>query len=495
MKLSKFRKLLFISLFFLIFITGINLKSTFNKSTLNPAAKRPPNILFILTDDLDNASVAYMPQVKSLLIDRGVSFNNYFVNVSVCCPSRATTLRGQYAHNTGVLNNDFIEGSFVVFHQRGKEQSTIATWLQEKGYRTALFGKYLNGYPYRVPKNYVPPGWDEWNSPVRGSAYSQYNYTLNENGKLVSYGDRPQDYGTDVYTDKAKQFIIQAAKANQPFFVYLAYYTPHQPATPAPRHQNLFPDARAPRTPAYNEADVSDKPQYIRELPFLDKQQQTHIDRLYQKRLRSLQAVDESLLSLYNTLKTTNQLDNTYIFFTSDNGFHLGQHRLPPGKETAYEEDIHVPLFVRGPDVPTGKVIREIVGNVDLAPTFAELAGANIPDFVDGRSFVQLLRHQLSSSDSWRKVFLLEHWSNPKETPIVPEYSGLRISSCTYVEYNTGEQELYDLKQDPDQLQNIAKTTKPDVIKQYARRLAQLRRCSGKSCRRSDAQPLSSCAG
>jgi arylsulfatase A-like enzyme len=305
MKLSKFRKLLCLSLFFLVFITGINLKSTFNLT-----AKLPPNILFILTDDLDNASVAYMPHVKSLLIERGVSLNNYFVNVSLCCPSRATTLRGQYAHNTGVLNNDFIEGSFVVFHQRGKEQSTIATWLQEKGYRTALFGKYLNGYPYRVPKNYVPPGWDEWNSPVRGSAYSQYNYTLNENGKLVSYGNRPQDYGTDVYTDKAKQFIIQAAKAHQPFFVYLAYYAPHQPATPAPRHQNLFPDARAPRTPAYNEADVSDKPQYIRELPFLDKQQQTHIDQLYQKRLRSLQAVDESLVSLYNTLKTTNQLDS-----------------------------------------------------------------------------------------------------------------------------------------------------------------------------------------
>ncbi len=204
--------------------------------------------------------------------------------------------------------------------------------------------------------------------------------------------------------------------------------------------------------------------------------------------MRSLQAVDESLVSLYDTLKTTNQLDNTYIFFTSDNGFHLGQHRLPPGKETAYEEDIHVPLFVRGPDVPTGKVIREIVGNVDLAPTFAELAGANIPDFVDGRSFVQLLRHQLSSSDSWRKVFLLEYWPNSQKTWLIPEYSGLRTASCTYVEYKTGERELYDLKQDPDQLQNLANKTKPNLIREYARRLAQLRRCSGKSCQSSDAQ-------
>lgn len=473
----------------LIFCGLINL----NSKTSSLTAKLPPNILFILTDDLDTASVEYMPRLKSLLSERGISFSNYFVNVSLCCPSRATTLRGQYAHNTEIHNNDKFLGSFFVFHRRGLEKSTIATWLQARGYRTAHMGKYLNGYPDSAGITYVPPGWDEWNAAVKGNAYGEFNYTLNQNGKLVSYGDRPEDYGTDVYTRQAREFIIQSVKENKPFFVHLNFYAPHQPATPAPRHRNLFPDAIAPRTPSYNEADVSDKPEYIRQLPRLNKRQQQGIDRLYRRRLRSLQAVDEAIASLYDTLKASARLDNTYIFFSSDNGFHLGQHRLPPGKETAYEEDIRVPLYVIGPGVPAGQTVSEIVANVDLAPTFATLAGANIPDFVDGRSFVPLLSANPPSFDSWRQVLLLQHWSNKTDIPKIPEFSGLRTSSCTYVKYSNGESELYNLTQDPDQLQNLATTVEPDLIQKFAQRLRQLRLCRGESCRVSEAKPLPPC--
>lgn len=229
-------------------------------------------------------------------------------------------------------------------------------------------------------------------------------------------------------------------------------------------------------------------------MPLLDEQQQQKIDRLYRRRLRSLQAVDEAIANLYNTLKTTNQLDNTYIFFSSDNGFHLGQHRLPPGKETAYEEDIRLPLYVIGPGVPSGKNIDHIVANVDLAPTFAELAGANTPNFVDGRSFAPLLRTDSPSFNSWRQVLLLEHWSNKHNTPMVPEFSGLRTSNCTYVKYSNGESELYDLKQDPNQLQNLTKTVEPNIIRKFARRLRQLRLCRGESCRVSEAKTLPSCS-
>src|SRR6478609_5429336 len=264
-----------------------------------PAVRAPssphrarPNIVFVLTDDLDFGEVAVMPNLKALVTDHGVTFKNYFASVSLCCPSRTTTLRGQYSHNTGVETNGGTNGGFETAHAKGVEQSTVATWLHGSGYRTALIGKYLNGYPNGVGPTYVPPGWDEWDSAARGNAYSEYGYTLNENGKLVRYGNAPKDYGTDVYVNKADAFITRSAKAAKPFFVYLAVYAPHQPATPAPRDVGQFASAKAPRTPAYNEADVSDKPEWVRSLPLMSAATEARTDQLYRRRLRSLQAVD-----------------------------------------------------------------------------------------------------------------------------------------------------------------------------------------------------------
>ncbi len=487
------------------------------------AATRPPNILYILTDDLDLASIAYMPKLKALVADQGASFSNYYVSVSLCCPSRSSTLRGQYSHNTGVLTNGGSNGGFEVAYLRGIEKSTVATWLQGAGYKTALFGKYLNGYPSDVGDTYVPPGWNEWDSAVGGNSYSEFDYTLNENGKLVKYGNTPADYGTDVYAKKAADFIQKSAGANQPFFIYMAVYAPHQPATPAPRHADLFADVKAPRNPNYDEADVSDKPEYIQRRPLLTAAQQKNIDELYRRRLQSLQAVDEAIENLYNTLKTSGQLENTYIVFTSDNGFHLGQHRMPSGKQTAYEEDVHLPLIVRGPGIAAGSTIPTYAGNIDLAPTFAEIAGAKADSFVDGRSLVPLFSGNAPAST--RQVYLLEHWvqgpgkpgimqepddtdqqtePDPTATPKpraatqaaarakgIPEFHALRFAGYTYVEYETGERELYDNAKDPFQLQNLAATTNPATLQMLSARLAALVTCKAEACRTADGAPLS----
>ncbi|MBI5650000.1 MAG: sulfatase [Chloroflexi bacterium] len=484
----------------------------------NPPTKQP-NILFILTDDLDAASIQYMPKLKSLVTDQGTTFTNFFISMPLCCPSRAAILRGQYGHNTQILGNTEPSGGFQKFFRLDEEKSTIATWLQSAGYRTMLAGKYLNGFPDRSNLMYIPPGWTEWYSAMKGNAYGSYNYTLNENGKQVAYGNTPADYGTDVYARKTVELIERATKEGKPFFAYVSVYVPHSPATPAPRHANLFADAKAPRPPNYNEEDVSDKPNYIRLRPKLTNREITRIDEEHRKRLQSLQAVDDLIETVINSLKQTGQLDNTYIFFTSDNGFHLGNHRQVTGKVAPYEEEIRVTMIARGPGVPAGKTLEHLTGNIDLAPTFAELAGAKIPDFVDGRSLAPLLKNNPPTTSAWRQCFLIENglWDaqaqtraarqiantppelleppdaddeNDDATPTaqarqlgVPAYRGIRTRDSVYIEYITGEKELYDLTKDPYQLQNLAATADKTLLAQLAARLTQMKTCVSASCR------------
>lgn len=495
-------------------------------SRATPATKprprdRRPNLLFVLTDDLDVAELDVMPNVKALIGARGMTFDRYYASVSLCCPSRATTLRGQYSHNTGVETNGGGNGGFEVAHANGIERSTIATWLQAAGYRTALFGKYLNGYPNTAPDTYVPPGWDEWASPVDGNPYSEYDYTLNENGKLVVHGHAPGDYGTDVYVGKTADFVTRAGKDHEPFFAYLGVYAPHQPATPAPGDEGTFPGAKAPRTESYNQADVTGMPPWIQALPLMTPAVQAEVDALYRLRLQSLQAVDRGVGRLVDTLRANGQLESTYIVFTSDNGFHLGQHRMPTGKQTAYEEDVHLPLLVRGPGVRATATDRHLVGNVDLAPTFAELAGVAPPGFVDGRSFAELLSGARPPAP-WRSAYLVEHWtetaasevfrgnaplepSDPQPsagtTPMpprrrnrirrsraglaafLPEFHGIRTDRYTYVEYVTGERELYDDRADPAQVHNLATTADPALLSRLSRRVRALVDCRAAGCR------------
>lgn len=454
-----------------------------------------PNIVFILTDDEDTKIHAFMPKTTSLLEERGTTFVNFFVTYSLCCPSRATILRGQYPHNTGIEANTPPLGGFARFVALGREQSTIATWLQGAGYRTVFAGKYLNGYGAEgPPPTHVPPGWTEWYAGVAGRPYQEFNYQLNENGTLVQYGNRPQDYLTDVIARKAVEAIRRAA--GQPVFLHLAPFAPHQPATPAPRHAEWFPDAQLPRPPSFNEPDVSDKPAFLQGRPPLGPRQIAEMEILYRKRLQSLQAIDDLVEAVVRALADAGQLDNTYIVYTSDNGFHMGEHRMPQGKATAYEEDIRVPLIVRGPGVPAGRRIEQLVVNNDLAPTFAEIAGFTAPAFVDGRSFLPLLRGQPAA---WRQSFMVDlravgdAQAEQGDAPAPRRRSGfdaIRTAEWTYVEWMSGDRELYDLRADPYQLQNRIATADPALVRLLAARLADLARCSAAGCRRVEDQPV-----
>src|SRR5215218_6139500 len=307
---------------------------------------KPPNVILILTDDLtvddlNQVALRHMPNIKSQLIDKGTTFDNAFVTNSLCCPSRATILRGQYTHNHHILSNEPPLGGFQKFRYLGHENSTMATWLKDQSYRTAFFGKYLS-------------------------------HTFNENGHLVDY-DPESYYETDVISDKATDYIRRTAgadplffTADRPFLMWIGTKAPHQPANPAPRDQNAYPNDSLPHPPSFDEKDVSDKPGWIGDNPPLSQEQKEYMEELHRKRLQSMLAVDDMVGDLIGALRESGELDNTYIVFTSDNGFHLGQHRLGAGKWTAYEEDIRIPLVVRGPGVPEGRTLHHMVLNNDL---------------------------------------------------------------------------------------------------------------------------------
>ncbi|HEY1374968.1 MAG TPA: sulfatase [Candidatus Binatia bacterium] len=451
----------------------------------HPAATEKPNFIIINTDDLDAKSVELLPKIKALLTDHGTTFANNFVTYSLCCPSRSSLLRGQYPHNHQVFSNFYPEGGFEKFHQMGNEQSTIATWLKSAGYRTMLAGKYLNGYPGKqLTPAYVPPGWDEWYA-LLGHHYAYYNYQLSENGRAVSYGENPKDYETDVLAAKTMDFIERASRnRNQPFFIYLAPSTPHLPATPAPQYANAFPNAAAPRPESFNAA-ASDRPAWLRHKKPLTQEEIGEIDRMYRKRLQSMLSIEDMVAEIVEELEKNGRLHNTYIFFTSDNGFHLGEHRLREGKSTAYEEDIRVPLIVRGPGVAAHKVVNDISLNIDLAPTLADLGGVPIPDFVDGRSLKPLLA---GAPMPWRHDFFVQY--RTKSHRNLPSFNGLRSTEYLYVEYATGEKELYDVRSDPHEMHNLARTSSPELLAELSKRVSDLKHCAGAACRRDLQDPL-----
>jgi N-acetylglucosamine-6-sulfatase len=440
-----------------------------------PAAQ--PNIVFIMSDDQDVATMQYMPRVQELLAAQGVTFENSFVTEPQCCPSNVTMLTGQYAHNHGVLNNFYPTGGFQKFVENGGDQSTIATWLHDAGYNTARIGKYLVEYP--IDSTYVPPGWNEWYSAYGGST-GYFNYRLNENGTVVQYGADETDYITDVFTTKAVDFINRAeANDAQPFFLTFTPTAPHADTvpngapTPAPRHAGMFAGAMAPRTPSFNEADVSDKPPPVRNLPLLTSTQIAAIDHEYQTRLESLQALDEGIERIVETLDARGELENTYIVFTSDNGYHLGQHRFIGGKFQVYEEDIRVPLIIRGPGVQAGATVKQMAVNIDFAPTMSRWGQATPDRVMDGQSLMPLLGEG-GETQNWRKDFLVEIYRRLPPLGNGDVILGLRTEHEMYVEYRSGPRELYDLRTDPYQLQNVYATADPAHIAELSQRLAVL---------------------
>jgi arylsulfatase A-like enzyme len=413
---------------------------TGGSGVVTTGTKRPPNIVLVLTDDQRWDMLDHMPKVQHLLIDQGVKFRNGFVVNSFCCPSRTTVLTGKYSHSTDVYNVDPPHGGFVSFD----DQSTIATWLHGAGYRTGLFGKYLNGYN----GTYIPPGWDRWFGLQMGSSGRYYDIVVNDQGTIRHYGDAPKDYSTRLYANHAVSFI---RNTHRPFLLYVAPYAPHGPAIPDPRDVTAFPNMRPTRPASYNESDVSDKPAWVRALPLMGPSNRAHTDALRVNRYRSLLAVDRMVGRIVRVLRESRRLHNTLIVFTSDNGLSWGEHRWANRKEAAYEESIRVPMVIRYDAlVPKARTDGHMVLNLDLAETFAEAAGVEAPG-AEGTSLLPLL---VSPSTPWRSDFLVEHlyYSHAGHDP--PTFCAVRTARYKYVEYGDGEEELYDLKRDPHELRN-----------------------------------------
>jgi arylsulfatase A-like enzyme len=496
-----------------VFIIACSSPNSNQDITILPEENRP-NFIIILADDLDEklGTTQYMVNLKTLLIERGSTIENFLITTPMCCPSRINLLRSQYTHNHQVYNNEAPHGGFPKFYETGAEKSTLAVWLQAAGYRTALIGKYLNAYPLADNRTYIPAGWSEWYSPARKNAYDGFDYYLNENGELIAYPPTQENYFTDVLSRKSLDFIERAAIEEVPFFLFLSLFVPHEPAVPAPRHLELLPNIQAPRTPSFNEEDVNDKPFELSRNPKLTDEQIERIDEIYRNRTLSMLAVDDMIAVVIQKLEETNQIENTYIIFTSDQGFHLGQHRLLQGKSSFYEEDIVVPFVIRGPGIPEGNTVSGLlIGNVDIAPTLLEWAGVVPPDFVEGRSFAKIFETGVVSSD-WRQAFLLENYafseeensftsldiagmldslfgiSFQTEKGVLPKWAGLRTLEYTYIEHPNGFVELYELKKDPYQLENLA-IVEPNasLINDFANWLYALERCHAAECRIVDA--------
>ncbi len=449
-------------------------------------------MVVIETDDQTLESMKVMRNANSLIGGRGARFTNSFVNYSLCCPSRATFLTGQYAHNHRVLSNQGHTGGFHRFESL-HAHNNLAVWLHNAGYYTALVGKYLNGYLNR-PR--VPPGWSEWRATAPDDQ-SVYDYILNDNGTLVRYHARPQDFKQDVLTRTAVDLIGRRASSPAPFFLWLTYTAPHvanpdsspnlphncdHAAKPPARYSHAFDDASLPMPPDFNEADVNDKPASIRSRVLLTDDQIADIRRKYRCELESLLAVDQGVKKVVDALRSSGELDRTLVVYTSDNGYFHGEHRIPDGKMRSYEESIRVPLQIRGPGIPAGVKVSSPVINADLAPTIVDAANADARLKMDGRSLLPVIKRPAIDRD--RQLLIEEPGPLTGVRAWGPGFEAIRTPRYMYVEYEEEQPELYDLKQDPFELQSLANypayaSTKATL----AARLHKLESCAGKSCR------------
>jgi N-acetylglucosamine-6-sulfatase len=439
-----------------------------------------PNVVVLMTDDQTVESMRVMPNVKTLIADQGVTFDNSFVSYSLCCPSRSTFLTGQYAHNHGVWGNTAPNGGYYKLDST----NTLPVWLQRAGYQTIHLGKYLNQYGTRNARE-IPPGWGQWYGTPDPSTYRYLNYQINENGTLVQFGNAVADYKTDVESRLAVDLISRQAVDPRPFFMWVAFLAPHaggprdagDPSnlgtpSPAPRDKNRFANEPLPMPASFNEADVSDKPAAVRNRALIGPARINAIRENYQQRLESLLAVDAAVAQIVNELTRIGKLDNTYIIFTSDNGFMHGEHRIQQGKVVLYEPSIRVPLLMRGPGIPAGQHRSQFVANVDLAPTIVQATGAQPGRVMDGRSLIPFAKDKLLQSG---RDILLE----------TPTYAGVRSPNWLYAEHVTGEKELYSLARDRDELNSLQTNSAYDAMeKNLAARLARLRQCKGAVCRR-----------
>jgi N-acetylglucosamine-6-sulfatase len=440
---------------------SICLPAATGQTALNPPT---PNIVLILVDDFStdlmpntNDSLAInMPNLASMQRE-GLTFDNYFVTDSLCCPSRASIFTGLLPHNSGVLTNGGDQGGYGAFMAHGDDAKTFAVELQKAQYQTAMTGKYLN--EYNETSDGVPQGWNEW--AVASNGYAGYGYTLNHNGLILN----PPDHLTDTIALIGSEFINRVAPG--PFFLELASFSPHAPFTPPLRYADAFPGVIYPKTPAFGARPDAKAPDWLKIIPPLKLAAYDNFNRAYRLRLQSSQGVDDMIGAVRQTLELAGLTQSTYVIFTSDNGFHMGEYSLRAGKRTPFDTDIKVPLIIVGPGIAAGRHIDDIAMNIDLFPTFVELAGLPPVPTVDGHSLVPLL---FGLPGAIRKMAVVEHThavSTPGDPDAAdpkagdpPDYVALRLKKALYVEYldGSGTVGFYDLRTDPYALHNVAGT-------------------------------------
>lgn len=491
-------------------------------SSASEVSGSKPNIVVVMTDDMRQDDLRVLPRVRELIGGHGTTFVNSFVSSPVCAPSRAGYFTGGLPHNTEVPSQD--EGRF----QAMDFSNALGVWLQDAGYFTSHIGKQINGYGVTTPPGevtgsgdvwtgatYVPPGFDDWFGLLDPSTNTYFDYLVNDNGEIRAFTG-PDNYKSDVLAERAVEVIETLEGNSQPLFMTVAPNTPHDEAAwiqqdpasegvlarddpdPAPRYVGSFADEPLPRPPSFNEGDVADKPEEVRSRPPMSDEEIEATTANYRARLASLLAIDDNVAAIYDALSQTGRLDNTIFVFTSDNGWTLGEQRYSRGKVVHYEPSSRVPLLIRGPGFPAGVERRQPVSNIDLTATFVDVAGAQAGRPLDGQSLLlfaanpgygldRLVAFEMDANEPSGISTVVRPLLDENASEPTTHYSAVRARDWKYVLHtDTGEEELYHIKEDPYELNNLVlEQDFAAVLETLRAEQTAISSCGGQTCHRS----------